>query len=344
MQLSVLFRVNRPGSVCVLPGSIRWIQPKVRPLTCSITTIECVKGLFVFTSTLLPRLNFYRGSRKMSFKRAAFWTLFWVAMALIFNTGVYYYLGDEKALEFATGYVIELSLSMDNLFLFLMLFSYFGIPAQYQRRVLNWGIAGAIILRLIFILLGVAIIERFGWILYIFGAILIVTSFKIIFGKDGEVDPEKNYVAKLFKRFMPVTDELQEQRFFIRKNGILMATPLFVVVLVLESTDILFAIDSIPAIFAITTDPFIVYTSNLFAIIGLRSMYFFLEKVQHAFIYVKQGVGVILFITGVKMLLHMFHIKVPISVALGLIVGILIISVLASIFFSKKDKSQLQEK
>ncbi len=273
----------------------------------------------------------------MTFKRAAFWTLFWVMMALLFNAGVYYYLGANKALEFLTGYVIELSLSMDNLFVFLMLFSYFGIPAEYQRRVLNWGITGAIIMRLIFILLGVAIIERFGWILYVFGVILIFTSFKIIFGKGGKVDPENNYVAKLFKRFMPVSEEMHEQRFFIRKNGILMATPLFVTLLVIESTDVLFAIDSIPAIFAITTDPFIVYASNLFAIIGLRSMYFFLEKVQHAFIYVKQGVGIILFITGVKMLLHMFHIKVPISIALGLIVGVLIISILASIFFGKKN-------
>ncbi|KNZ70827.1 integral membrane protein TerC [Thermincola ferriacetica] len=275
----------------------------------------------------------------MTFKKALFWTAFWVAVALIFNAGVLYFEGHQKALEFFTGYIIELSLSMDNVFLFLMIFTMFGIKAEYQRRALNYGIIGAIIMRFIFILLGVSIITRFEWVLYIFGGILIITALKIIFGKEEEIHPEDNKLVILFKKFFPVTTELYGNKFFIRLNGILHATPLFIVVLVIESSDLLFAIDSIPAIFAVTTDPFIIYTSNILAILGLRSLYFFIERIQQAFVFIKQGVGVILFITGVKMLLLIFHIKVPILVALSLIVGVLVISIILSLLVSKRGRS-----
>ncbi|ADG82337.1 TerC/Alx family metal homeostasis membrane protein [Thermincola potens] len=282
----------------------------------------------------------------MTFKKALFWTAFWVAVALIFNAGVLYFEGHQKALEFFTGYIIELSLSMDNVFLFLMIFTMFGIKAEYQRRALNYGIIGAIIMRLIFILLGVSIITRFEWVLYIFGGILIITALKIIFGKEEEIHPEDNKLVILFKKFFPVTTELYGDKFFVRLNGILHATPLFIVVLVIESSDLLFAIDSIPAIFAVTTDPFIIYTSNILAILGLRSLYFFMERIQQAFVFIKQGVGVILFITGVKMLLLIFHIKVPILVALSLIVGVLVISIILSLLVGKRGRSRpiVQEK
>lgn len=273
----------------------------------------------------------------MPFKKAALWTAFWFMIAVIFAGGVYYFEGSHKSLEFFAGYLIELSLSMDNLFLFLMLFSFYKIDCELQRRILNWGIIGAVIMRLIFIVGGIAIVERFHWVLYIFGVILIITAFKMAFGKEAEPDMENNWAIKALKKFMPVTCDIYGNKFFVRLNGILHATPLFVVLLLIESTDLLFAVDSIPAVFAITTDPFIVYTSNVLAILGLRSMYFFLEKVQQAFVYVKYGVALLLGVTGVKMLLTIWHIKLPIPVTLGLIVAILAGSIIASILFGKKE-------
>jgi len=276
----------------------------------------------------------------LTFRKAAFWTGFWFVMALLFNAGVYFYLGADKAMEFLAGYLIEQSLSIDNLFLFLMVFCYFKIKGPHQRRVLNYGIMGAIVLRFIFIFLGVAMVERFHWILYIFGALLVVTAYKFIFGKEEQPDLESNWVVKQFKRLMPVTNQPHGEKFFVKVDGILHATPLFLVLLLIESTDVLFAVDSIPAIFAITTDPFIVFTSNVFAILGLRSMYFFLERIQQVFIYVKHGVGVILFITGLKLLLLAVGIKVPVPLALGMIVLVLVVSILASIYSSRKKKTQ----
>lgn len=273
----------------------------------------------------------------MTFKRAAFWTGFWVLAASLFGVGVFYYEGQDKALEFFAGYLIELSLSMDNLFLFLMLFSCYRVECEYQRRVLNYGLLGAVVLRLIFIVLGLAVVERFHWVLYIFGVILIVTGYRMAFGKEAEPCLEDNWALKLFKRFMPVTGEHHGEKFFVLINGVRHATPLFVVLLLIESTDLIFAIDSIPAVFAVTTDPFIVYSSNILAIMGLRSMYFFLERVQRAFVYVKYGVALLLAVTGVKMLLTIWGFKVPIPVALGLIISILVGSVIASLVFGKKE-------
>ncbi len=278
----------------------------------------------------------------MDFKKAFLWTGFWILIALIFNAGVYMFMGRQPALDFLTGYVIELSLSMDNVFVFLMIFSFFGISYHYQKRALTYGIIGAVIMRLIFILLGVSVVKRFEWILYIFGAVLIVTAIKIFVGKEESVHPENNKIVKLFTRFFPVTNSLQGEKFFTRINGVLHATPLFIVVLVIESSDLLFAIDSIPAVFSVTKDPFIIYTSNIMAIMGLRSLYFFIERVQRAFVFLKQGVGVILFVTGLKMLLLYFHIEIPTLWALGIILGVLVISVVASIIFGKRRANMRQ--
>lgn len=273
----------------------------------------------------------------MSFKKAAFFTTLWFLVAVGFGVGIFYVQGQAKALEFFAGYLIELSLSMDNLFLFLMLFSAYRIDCEYQRRILNWGLAGAVVMRLIFIVLGIAMVEAFHWILYVFGFILIVTGYKMAFGKEIEPCVEDNWAVKFFKKFMPVTCEDHGNRFFTRIGGVLHATPLFIVLLLVESTDLIFAIDSIPAIFAVTTDPFIVYSSNVLAIIGLRSMYFFLERVQRAFVYVKYGVALLLVVTGFKMLLTFWNIKVPIPIALATIAAIIIGSIIASILFGKKE-------
>ncbi len=276
----------------------------------------------------------------MPLKKAALWTAFWVVLAMFFNAGIYFYMGPQKALEFLTGYLIEKSLSMDNIFLFLMIFCAFNIEGRYQRRVLTYGIIGAITMRLILILLGVSLVERFHWILYIFGGILIITAYKFIFGKEEQICMENNRMVKLFKRIMPVTPELHDEKFTVRINGVLHATPLLLVLFLIETTDLVFAVDSIPAIFAITTDPFIVFTSNVFAILGLRSMYFFLERIQQVFVYVKKGVGVILFVTGMKLLLLAFNIKVPVLLALGVIVGILTVSIVASVIAMRKHPGQ----
>lgn len=274
----------------------------------------------------------------MPFKKAALWTTFWVLIATVFGAGVYFYQGQDKALEFFAGYLIELSLSIDNLFLFLMLFSIYKIDCKSQRRILNWGIAGAVVMRLIFIVLGIAVVEKFHWIMWVFGFVLIVTGYKMAFGKETEPCMEDNWAVKLLKKFMPVTCDLYGEKFFTRIGGVLHATPLFVVLLLIESTDLLFAIDSIPAVFAITTDPFIVYSSNVLAILGLRTLYFFLERVQKAFVYVKYGVALLLAVTGAKMLLTIWHIKVPVPAALGIILIILAGSVIASVLFGKKEQ------
>lgn len=274
----------------------------------------------------------------MPFKKALFWVVFWITLALLFNAGVFLFEGPQKAIDFFTGYLIELSLSVDNLFLFLMVFSAFGVPVQYQRRVLTYGIIGAVIFRLAFILAGASLVEKFQWVLYIFGGLLIVSAFKFIFGGEEKIDLEKNWLTRFVRRFIPVTCEYHEEKFTVRINGRLHMTPLLLVLLIIESTDIMFAIDSIPAIFSITTDPFIVFTSNIFAILGLRSMYFFLERIQRLFIYVKQGVGAILFLTGVKLLLLIFDIHVPTGLALGMIALILTVSVVASLIASRKGK------
>jgi tellurite resistance protein TerC len=274
----------------------------------------------------------------VSVRKALYWILFWISIAIIFNLGIYIELGEQKAIEFFTGYIIEEFLSIDNLFVFLLLFNYFRIPSKFQRKVLNYGVAGVIILRGIFIFLGITLIIHFHFILYIFGVILLFSGYKIAFEKGKSVHPEKNKVVKIFKKFMRTTSELHSNRFFIKKEGYLHATPLFICLLVIESTDVVFAIDSIPAIFAITTDPFIVFSSNILAVLGLRSIYFVLAVIAEKFEYVKKGVGFILTYVGVKMLLPLIHpgLQIPTFISLLAILSILAISILLSIAFQKK--------
>ncbi len=296
-------------------------------------------GFFILIGTLLA-LDlgvFNRKVHVVSVREAGFWTAIWVSLGLLFNAGIWYFFGGDAALTFLTGYVIEYSLSIDNIFVFVLVFSAFGVPPQYQHRVLFWGVLGAVIMRGIMIFAGVALIERFEWIMYVFGAFLVFAGLRMLFEKDSEpVDMKNNRVLRFVRRFIPVTDSYHGQKFFTRVNGVRMATPLFLVLIVVELTDLVFAVDSIPAIFAITTDPFIVFTSNIFAILGLRSLYFLLAGIIHRFVYLKTGLAVILTYVGVKMLIaDFFHI--PTFASLGIIVGVLAISIIASLLHTPKD-------
>lgn len=274
----------------------------------------------------------------MPVKKALKWVIFWVSLAILANIVVYYWLGQQKAVEFLTGYLIEEFLSIDNLFVFLVLFNYFKIPQKLQRKVLNWGIAGVIILRGFFILLGVTLITHFAYILYIFGAVLIYSGYKLVFNKEKEIHPEQNRVVRFFRKFMKTTHEFHENRFFVNISGITYATPLFVCLIVIESTDVVFAIDSIPAIFAVTSDPFIIFSSNILAVLGLRSIYFVLSVVADKFAFVKKGVGFILVYVGIKMLIPIlvpgWHI--PAHISLMIIVFILMFSILISLIINKR--------
>lgn len=274
----------------------------------------------------------------MPLRKAVYWSIFWVALSLLFNLGVYYVEGPQKALEFFTGYIIEKSLSVDNLFVFLILFGIFGVELKDQRRVLNYGIVGVIILRGILILLGTALVKEFHWVLYLFGVMLIYAGYRVVYGDDSKIEPEKNLAVRLFRKIMPVDNEYHGHRFFIRREHRLIATPLFVCLLVVETTDVVFAIDSIPAIFAITTDPFIVLSSNLMAVLGLRSLYFVLAEIHASFTYVKYGVGVVLAYVGLKMLMMDLY-KIDTIVSLGIILSILTISVILSVIHNKRHPS-----
>lgn len=276
----------------------------------------------------------------MSAKKALSWVAFWIGLALCFNAGIYFFMGKEKALEFLGGYVIEQSLSIDNLFLFIMVFTSFGIKLEYQRRVLNYGIIGAIILRFIFIVLGIKVVNSFSWVLYIFGAVLIVSGIKMMYKQEEQDDFQDSKIIKVLGRIIPVTDKLEGNKFFVRKNKVFHVTPLFAILILIEFTDILFAVDSIPAIFSITTDPFIVYTSNIFAILGLRNLYFVLGQLHEKFKYVKYGVAAILIFTGIKLLILIFDIHIPTEWSLAIIFFILAISVAVSIIYTKEDDAR----
>ena len=291
--------------------------------------------IFILGLLILDLKVLQKDDHEIKVREALAWTGFWIALALLFNAGVYYFEGTQKALEFLTAYLIEKSLSVDNIFVFLMVFSYFGIPPKYQHRVLFWGIIGALIMRAAFILVGVALIERIHWIIYVFGAFLIFIGIKMALEKEKEIHPEKNPVLKYFRKIMPVTKEFVGHDFFTKKGTRWAATPLFVVLLVIESTDIVFAVDSIPAVLAISHDPFIVYTSNVFAILGLRALYFAIAGVMRLFHYLNYGLAFILIFVGIKMILADYY-KLPVSAALGVIAGVLAISVIASIMFPKK--------
>ncbi|MBI5304559.1 MAG: TerC family protein [Chloroflexi bacterium] len=280
-------------------------------------------------------------ARVITIKSALIWSAIWIGTALLFNVFVYFELGSEAALMYFTAYIVEKSLSVDNLFVFLVVFSYFGIAPMYQPRVLRWGILGAIVMRAILIFIGVELVEAFNWMLYVFGAILIFTAFRLINGIDDEVDPGKNAALRFVSKYLPVTKELHHEKFLVRLKGVLYATPLLATVVVIESTDLLFALDSIPAVLGITHDLFIVYTSNIFAILGLRALYFALAGVMQLFHYLKYALAIILGFIGVKMLLHEV-VKIPIEIALGVVFGLLVLAVLASLLFPRKDKEDKQ--
>jgi tellurite resistance protein TerC len=291
---------------------------------------------FILAMLALDLGVFHRKSHVVSLKESLAWTAVWVVLAIAFNAGVWHYAGSQKALEFFTGYLIEKSLSVDNVFVFALLFSYFAVPPVYQHKVLFWGILGALIMRTIMIAAGAALIAKFAWIIYVFGAFLILTGIKMIVKREEEIHPERNPVVRWFKKLMPVRPEYRGDKFFVRENGIRMATPLFVVLLLVEFTDLIFAVDSIPAIFAVTKDPFIVYTSNVFAILGLRSLYFALAGVMDKFHYLKIGLGVVLSFVGVKMILAHTAWKIDTLVSLGVIVLILATSIVRSLLRPKK--------
>lgn len=314
--------------------------------------------VLVFIMLLIDLKSFGKqGQHEVSVSEALKMTAVWIGVSLLFCVGIeFFYPGDshEKAMEFLAGYLIEKSLSMDNLFVFLMLFSFFGIQRKYQHEVLFWGIFGALVLRSVFIFAGTAMIQRFEWILGLFGIFLIYTGIKMFSHQDDEnVDPSKNIFVKLFKRFFPVTDQMHEGRFFIVEQGRRLATPLFIALLVIETTDVAFAVDSIPAVFSVSRDPFIVLTSNIFAILGLRALYFALAAVAKYFTYLKYGLGIILCFVGVKMLLamneyvndfarlagfdlNMPHIEIPTPISLAIIFGVLVLSMLLSVVISKR--------
>ena len=276
---------------------------------------------------------FHRKSHTVKYREALIWSVVWIALALIFAVVIYFWHGRTPSLEFVTGYVIELSLSVDNLFVFLLIFRYFQVPPGHQHKVLFWGILGALIMRAIFIAAGVGLIQRFHWIVYVFGAFLVYSGFKLLRQGEAEIHPEKNPVLRLFRRLVPVTKDYEGDKFFVRRPGLL-ATPLLVVLVVVETTDLLFAVDSIPAILAITRDAFIVYTSNVFAILGLRSMYFALAGMMEMFRFLHYGLSVVLMFVGSKMLLSHYY-EVPTVVALGAVAGILLLSVGASLIRPK---------
>jgi tellurite resistance protein TerC len=284
----------------------------------------------VFVMLMMDLGIFHRKAHALSLKEATLWSIFWVVVSVLFNIFILFWLGEEKALEFLTGYLLEKSLSADNIFVFAVLFNYFAVPAEYRHRVLFWGVVGAIVFRLTFILAGTALLKRFHWVVYVFGIIVIISGIKLLMRKEEKIVPERNPVLRLARRLLPITPTYHGQRFFVVHDGKVFATPLMLVLLVIESTDIVFAIDSIPAIFAITRDPFIVFTSNVCAILGLRALYFLLEGMIRLFRYLDEGLAVILVFIGVKMLLSEFY-KIPVWVALGFVAVVLAIAITLSL-------------
>ncbi|MBZ5680872.1 MAG: TerC family protein [Acidobacteriia bacterium] len=282
---------------------------------------------------------FHRPGHVVRFREALGWSAMWIALAVVFAAMVYFWQGHQTALEFVTGYVVELSLSVDNLFVFLVIFRYFSVPDEQQHRVLFWGILGALVMRGIFIGAGVGLIHRFHWVLYVFGVLLIYSGIRVCVMGEHQIDPSKNPLVNVLRRMIPVTDQYHEGRFFIRfpqKAPSLYATPLLVVLLVIETTDVLFAVDSIPAVLAITLNAFIVYTSNVFAILGLRSMYFAVAGLMKIFRFLHYGLAVVLMLIGLKMLIADYF-RIPTLATLGMVAGVLLISVLASVAYPAKN-------
>jgi tellurite resistance protein TerC len=298
-------------------------------------TMLIVFTVMVLVLLVLDLFVFHRKQDAIRVKPALLWSAFWISLSLLFNALVWHLYGHEKALNFLTGYLIEEALSVDNLFVFLVIFKFFKVSGEYQRKVLFWGILGALIMRALFIAVGVTLVTRFHFIIYFFGAFLIYTGFKMFTHDEQEVDPERNIVLRIFRKFFRVTNGFRNGHFFLIERNRIMATPLFVVLLVIESTDVVFALDSIPAVLAITTDPFIVYTSNICAILGLRALYFALAGIMNAFQYLNYGLSAILVFVGFKMLASEY-IKIDVLVSLAIVGSLLLISILASVLFPAK--------
>ena len=281
-------------------------------------------------------LGMNRKAHTVSFRQALTWSVVWVSLALAFNVGIYVFLGKTKALEFLAGYIIEKSLSVDNLFVFIMIFSYFKIRSEHQARVLKWGIIGALVLRALFIFTGIELLTSFHWMFYLFGALLLFTAWKMAFGGDDEVHPDKNLLVRLARKLFPFTKRVRGDWFFTRRKGLLVASPLFLTLVMVESSDVLFAVDSIPAIFAVTLDPFIVFTSNIFAIMGMRALYFLLASVMGMFVYLKLGISSILAFVGVKMIATAMGVHIPIHISLLVIFTCLALAVAASLLIGRR--------
>jgi tellurite resistance protein TerC len=309
-------------------------------------------GFLTFVVIMLALDLFVFGggkAHKVSVKEAAGWSIAWFAMAVAFNAGLWWHLtgtvgsviADQKALEFFTGYLIEKSLSVDNVFVFLLIFSAFAIPAEYQRRVLIYGVLGAIVMRIVMILLGSWVVQEFKWILYLFGAFLLITGIKMLLPSSAELDPNNNWIIKLARKYLRVTPKLEGEKFTVRQNGVLYFTPLFLVLILVEISDLVFAVDSIPAIFAITTDPFIVATSNIFAILGLRALYFLLADIAERFHLLKYGLAIVLSFIGIKMLIMpWFH--MPIALSLAFVITVISLSIVASLWTTRKPTATKQ--
>jgi tellurite resistance protein TerC len=286
--------------------------------------------VFVVAMLVIDLGVFHKKAHEISLREAGIWSAVWVVLAAVFNVGVYRIFGADRALEFTTGYLIEKALAIDNIFVFVIIFSSFAVPAIYQHRILFWGVLGALAMRAAFIFAGSAFLQRFHWAIYVFGGLLALTGVKLLLQRNREMHPERNPIVRWFRRIIPMTADYEGGKFFTRRDGRRYATPLLLALLAVEITDVIFAVDSIPAIFAVTTDPFIVFTSNIFAILGLRSLYFLLAGIITRFVYLKIGLSFVLVFVGAKMLLADL-IKVPILASLGVIAGILALSILASL-------------
>lgn len=296
--------------------------------------------VFVFAMLAIDLGLFHRKSHEVSLKEAAAWSVVWVSLALLFCTGIHMLFGQERALEFLTGYLIEKALAVDNIFVFVIIFAAFSIPAMYQHRVLFWGILGALAMRAAFIVSGAALLQRFHWAMYVFGAVLVFAGIKLLVQRNEEAHPENNLIVRWTRRVLPMTRDLHGGRFVVRTDGRRFATPLLLSLIAVEVSDLIFAVDSIPAIFAITSDPFIVFTSNIFAILGLRSMYFLLAGVINRFVYLKTGLSLVLVFVGGKMLLLDLY-KLPIVVSLGVIACILLLSIVFSMMRAPSSSGEM---
>ncbi len=280
---------------------------------------------------------FHKKSHTVSIQESLVWTGVWIALSLMFNAWIYFYMSPQQGIEFLTGYVIEKSLSIDNIFVISLIFSYFKVPTQYQHRVLFWGVLGALVFRIIFVFAGVALIQKFHWMIYLFGGFLVFTGLNMLRGTDKEIDIDNNPIISFIKRFFKISPHFEGERFTVMIDGVRHLTPLFLVLVMIESTDIIFAVDSIPAILAITSDPFIVLTSNIFAILGLRSLYFAINGIMEMFEYINYALSGILVFVGLKMLLSSY-VKIPTLLSVGVILTFIIVSVVASIYFPRKKK------